>query len=179
MVDMAKAEEKLRGASDLMLELQQHLVEAQPQPHPRPFVQPHVAPSTLPREDFPFPQEASAYEEKTSISAPPARQSTSAWEDEPETLPAGTLGLETRGGGVVAGPSPGAPRGADCEWQRERGKVGAVEAGGDGELRMEASHLCHAGRTKGYIAAAAATETAPSPRLGPFLPLSIEVRTLP
>eukprot|EP00903_Cladosiphon_okamuranus_P008200 g7895.t1 len=42
MADVSKAEEQLRGASDLMVELQQRLVEAQPQQYGRPAVQPRV-----------------------------------------------------------------------------------------------------------------------------------------
>lgn len=192
MVDMAKAEEQLRGASDLMLELQQRLVEAQPHhAYPRPAVYPHGAPSRLPRENFPEEEDAT-YEEQTTTSVPPekdmARGFVSAWAAEPGTISAGNPRLESRAGGIVAGLNPGgAPRArvVDYEWRGEqggRGEVadvrGAVEAGGDGELRNQAFRLCDAGHTRGDVAATAASaETSLSPRPGSFLPLSIEVRT--
>lgn len=192
MVDMVKAEEQLRGASDLMLELQQRLAEAQPQAYPRPTVHPHGAPSRLPRENFPEETEASAYEEQWDMSVPPGKGATkhftAAWAAEPEMLPAGNPRLETRAGGVSAGRNPGgAPRVADYEWQGgQRGQGGhgeaaevrgSVEAGGDREQRTQVFRFCDAGRTRGDVAAAASAETALSPRPGSFLPLSIEVRT--
>lgn len=181
MADMAEAEEQLRRASDLMLELQQRLVEAQPQARPRPAVQPYGAPSTLPREAF--PREATACEERPNTPVSPGRDvagySRSAWEAGPGVLRARHPGLETRGGEMVAGPNPGALKGAvDCEWQggtEEAGEVrGGVGPGGCGDPQREAFQ-CSAGPPKGYVVAATAAETEPSPRPGSFLPLSIEV----
>lgn len=184
MVDVAKAEEQLRGASDLVAELQQRLVEAQPQEYRRSAAPPHVPPSRLPRDNF---QEDSACEEyqhpNTITSGTPrndvSKHLASTWEAESEglSLPAGNLGLGTRERGNAGSQLGG------CEWQgRQRGVGvvrGAFEVGSDGELQTQALQWCDgsAGRTEGYFAVAAANETAPSPRSGPFLPLTIEVRT--
>lgn len=174
MVDMTNAEEQVRGASDLMLELQQRLVDPHPQACPRPAVEPRVPPSSLPRENV--PQRASTYEEQPNIS--PGKYVEK--HTEPETHPSGNLGLDSRAGGVFSGLTPGPPRAAACGWQGKRagagGATGEIEAGGDGALRTQPFRLC----TKGGVAAAAAsTEITPSPRPASVLPLSIEVRAYP
>eukprot|EP00752_Nemacystus_decipiens_P004745 g4323.t1 len=136
MADMAKAEEQLSAASEILLELQQRLVEVQHQAYPRPGAHPHVVASRLPREDS-SEGDASAFEEHTNISAPsprkdPRKHFTYAWAAETEMPPVGNLRLETRPGGIVAGRSPGGvTRTVDYEWQGGQGGHGEAAEVGD------------------------------------------------
>lgn len=134
-VDMRKAEEQLRGASALMLELQRGLAEIQqPQTQPSQRVPAGAAPSTLPREHaFETRPDMSGMQPESGI----GRHAAPPWNAGPETFDA------DQSGWAGGGRTPTWSNTVVDEWHgggvvkvRMGAMGGAVKAGGAGVLRQ-------------------------------------------
>lgn len=176
---MDKAEEQLRGASSLMLQLQQRLAETRPQGHPLPRTAPYAAPSALPREEKGVLQQQAAYTGRGA-----RRSSACSWQTEPDASPTGPPGMPAWDEELVDEPNSASTRGGVNEWQGVRKEAGGepwvVGAGGVGalqteELREEAFPVKTAGPSMGPRAAVGPGFAA-HPRLAASLMLPAEVK---
>lgn len=134
---MDKAEEQLRGASSLMLQLQQCLAETQqPQAHPLPRTISYGAPSALPREEEGVLQQQAAYPGRGA-----RRSSACSWQTEPRASPTGPPGMPAWDEELVAEPNSASTRGGVNDLQGVRKEAervpGVIGPGGVGALQPE------------------------------------------